>query len=256
MEKSVLRTALTFGVARRFLVPKCFILYSACVQVYTSATGAAPNQSSPAFLRASVSPSPSLKSIARTTRLVEETTALEMFNSTNVSLMNMPKPSSEVLVSSRHATVVIESSIRTNTNFRANGEPTNRVRVEHADEDKSVVFYRKIGGWITLGIVSTTLLFLIITHFSSIYHVNQRGRIPDPYCSVSQKSQDIWMVGLIVDVQIGCRRQAYGTGANISQTQNFCKNPVETILEVVDMSSYSLGCRMITFDEELSQEVY
>lgn len=64
------------------------------------------------------------------------------------------------------------------------------------------------------------------------------------------------MVGLIVDMQIGCRRQAYGTGANISQTQNFCKNPVETILEVVDMSSYSLGCRMITFDEELSQEVY
>ena len=64
------------------------------------------------------------------------------------------------------------------------------------------------------------------------------------------------MVGLIVDVQIGCRRQAYGTGANISQTQIFCKNPVETILEVVDMSSYSLGCRMITFDEELSQEVY
>ena len=69
---------------------------------------------------------------------------MEMFNSTNVSLMNMPKPSSEVLVSSRHATVVNESSIRTDTNFRANGEPTNRVRVEHADEDKSVVFYRKV----------------------------------------------------------------------------------------------------------------
>ena len=144
MEKSVLRTALTFGVTRRFLVPKCFILYSACVQVYTSATGAAPNQGSPAFLRASVSPSPSVKSIARTTRLVVETTALKMFNSTNMSLMNMPKPSSEVLVSSRQTTVVIESSIRTNTNFRGNGEPTNRVRVEHADEDKSVVFYRKV----------------------------------------------------------------------------------------------------------------
>ncbi|RMX53539.1 hypothetical protein pdam_00004396 [Pocillopora damicornis] len=144
MEKSVLRTALTFGVTRRFLVPKCFILYSACVQVYTSATGAAPNQGSPAFLRASVSPSPSVKSIARTTRLVVETTALKMFNSTNMSLMNMPKPSSEVLVSSRQTTVVIESSIRTSTNFRGNGEPTNRVRVEHADEDKSVVFYRKV----------------------------------------------------------------------------------------------------------------
>ncbi|XP_022784896.1 uncharacterized protein LOC111325353 [Stylophora pistillata] len=193
MEKSALRTALTFGVVLRFLVPKCFILLSACLQVYPSSTSAAKNQSFPASLRTSLKPSPSFKSIPGATRLVVERTALEMFNSTNMSLMNMSRPSTEEPVLGRQTAVVLESSITIKSiiNFKGKEEPTNTIRVEHADEDKSVVFYRKIGGWITLGIVSTTLVFLTVTHFSSIYHVNQRGRITEPYCSISQKLQVI-----------------------------------------------------------------
>lgn len=77
-------------------------------------------------------------------RFVVEIIVLKMFNLINMSLMNMLKFFSEVLVLSRQIIVVIEFFIRININFRGNGELINRVCVEYVDEDKSVVFYRKV----------------------------------------------------------------------------------------------------------------
>ena len=141
----MLRRAFTYGQSRWFSLPKCLIVFSACLQVYTSDAGAATNQTFRAFLRvSSVKPSPSLKSSERTTKPITETTALEMFNSVSINHVNNLKPSSQVLISSRHTTWVVEPSLCTNTstNFLGNDESVNSAK--HTDEDKGVVFYKKV----------------------------------------------------------------------------------------------------------------
>ncbi|XP_078371693.1 uncharacterized protein LOC144655334 [Oculina patagonica] len=189
LKTSVLHRALTYGVCHWFLLPNGLLMFSAFLQVYTYGIATAVNQTSAASVQLSVQPTPSSKSPTRRTRPVTETTSLRVVNSISTNPQDFK--TSEVLILSKQTTWIVQPSRGNNTptDLMGNNDSSVIGNKDRIDEDKSVVFYRKIGGWITLGVVVTALVFLTVTHLSSIHYANKRGQIKEPFCSISQRSK-------------------------------------------------------------------
>lgn len=83
--------------------------------------------------------------------------------------------------------VETSSMARNGTNSMSSGSDINGELKDYS----GVVFYKKIGGWITLGIIVTGLVFLTVTHFTSIRYVNRHQQIKESFCSNSKAAQSV-----------------------------------------------------------------
>lgn len=83
--------------------------------------------------------------------------------------------------------VETSSVARNGTNSMSSGLDINGELKDYS----GVVFYKKIGGWITLGIIVTGLVFLTVTHFTSIRYVNRHQQMKESFCSNSKAAQSV-----------------------------------------------------------------
>ena len=144
LKTSAFHRALTCGVCHWFLLPNGLLMFSAFLQMYTYGIATAVNQTSADFVQFSVQPSPSSNSPTRRTRPVTETTPLRMLNS--ISDSPYKNKTSVVLIFTKQTTRIVHPSHGNNfsTDSMGNNDSSVIGYEEGTDEDKSVVFYRKV----------------------------------------------------------------------------------------------------------------
>lgn len=171
--------AFIVGAPHCFVLPKSLLVLTACFQMHIGEIDADKNGT---YLR-STEPSPSLSQ--HSTGAVQkhlQATADSLNNSLSLSRFQTASasPTSQM------------TKMDSGSNITKNDKKANRYYLrEYRGEDKGVIFYKRIGGWITLGVVITALVFLTITHFSSIRQVNMREQIREPFCSSPPKPQRV-----------------------------------------------------------------
>lgn len=145
LKTSAFHKDLASGVLHRFLLPNGLLLFSAFFQMFTYGIATTGNQTSAASVQLTLQPTPSSKSPSRSTRPVSETTTLRIVKDVSSSPRDFKASVSIIL--SKQTTWIVQPSRGniSSTGVMGNNESSVILYDEGiVDEDKSVVFYRKV----------------------------------------------------------------------------------------------------------------
>lgn len=176
-------TGFYYGAQHWFAFLRLGLLYlrAACLQINTSASDVAGNKTSAYIF---MEPSPSLRTLVNTGALIVHVRTASF-------QLNNDIPSRSTLKDFKMSASLVVTTQLNSVSSLSTGSKKAKTPSVAVEEDHGVVFYKKIGGWITLGIVITALVFLTVTHFTSIHQFNRGQRVKEPFCANPKKPQPV-----------------------------------------------------------------